>query len=176
MPLTKVQKEQAVNEFKDLLNDSRLTVVANYSGVTVQEMQRLRKIAKEQGTNIKVVKNRLAKIAFDQSENMKNADTTALNSQLLYAFNSLDEVAPAQSLKEFQKTNPNLEFVGAFTSDGHFLDANDVNALANLPGKEQLRGQLVGVISAPIRGFIVVIKGNLQGFVGVLNSRAEAIK
>lgn len=176
MPLTKEQKTQSVEELKSLLSDSKLTVIANYSGLSVSQMQELRKLASESNTKVKVIKNRLVKVAFKQLDQFKSTETGALTSQLLYAFNTEDEVAPAQSLNKFKKTNPALEFVGAFTSQGQFVAADDVKALANLPSKEQLRGQLVGVLSAPLTGFVGVVKGNIQGVLSVLNARAESIK
>jgi large subunit ribosomal protein L10 len=94
---------------------------------------------------------------------------------LLYAFNSEDEVAPAQNLQAFAKTNPTLEFVGAITADGQFMSAEDVKALANLPSKEQLRAMLVGTIAAPLSGFVNVLSGNIRGVLNVLNARAEAL-
>jgi large subunit ribosomal protein L10 len=133
-------------------------------------------MSSENSTAIKVVKNRLVKIALSQSDKYKQADTSELNSQLLYAFNSEDEVAPAQILNKFKKSGASIKFVGAFTSDGQFIGSDDVTALANLPSKQQLRGQLVGVFKAPMTGFVGVLSGNLRGLLGVLDARAQSIK
>lgn len=176
MAITQDQKNQIVDDIKVLLEDSKLTVVANYGGVSVKQMQDLRKMSKDSQTDIKVVKNRLVKIAMSQSEKYKDADTGALNSQLLYAFNAEDEVAPAQVLNKFKKAGASVEFVGAFTSDGSFIGQDDVKALANLPSKQQLRGQLVGVFKAPMTNFASVLSGNLRGLLGVLDARGESIK
>ena len=173
MALTKDQKNQRVSEIKSLLDDSKLTVIANYSGISVKQIQELRKTAKGNSTAIKVVKNRLVKIALSQSEKYKDSDTSALNSQLLYAFNAEDEVAPAQALYKFQKTNPELEFVGAYNAEGEFIGADDVNVLAKLPSKQELRGQLTGVFNAPLSGFVNVLSGNLRGLLNVLNAKAQ---
>jgi large subunit ribosomal protein L10 len=176
MPLTKDQKNQVVEDIKALLDSSKLTVLANYSGVSVKQMQDLRKMSKENETSIKIVKNRLVKIAMGQSDKYKDADTSALSSQLLYAFNADDEVAPAQTLNKFKKAGASVEFVGAFTSEGEFIGAQDVKALANLPSKQQLRARLAGVFKAPMSGFAGVLSGNLRGVLNVLDARAESIK
>jgi large subunit ribosomal protein L10 len=176
MALTKDKKNEVVEEVKALLDSSKLTVVANYSGTPVKRIQELRKMSSEKDTVIKVAKNRLVKIALSQSEKYKDTDTSQLTSQLLYAFNPNDEVAPAQVLNKFKKNNPNIEFVGAFTSDGQFIGQDDVKALANLPSKEQLQAQLIGVFKAPLSGFVAVLNGNIQGVLSVLNARAESIK
>ncbi len=175
MPLTKDQKNQIVEDIKTLLDGSKMTVVANYSGVSVKQIQDLRKMSRDSNTTVKVVKNRLVKIALSQSEKYKDTDTTALNSQLLYAFNADDEVAPAQTLNKFKKAGATVEFVGAFTSDGEFLGAQDVQVLANLPSKQQLQAQLVGVFKAPLSGFVSVLSGNVRGLLNVLDARAQSI-
>ena len=175
MALTKDKKQQVISEVAVLLSESKLTVVAKYEGAGVKALQQLRRDAKQSGTEVKVVKNRLVVQALKATDNLKEADTTALEGMLLYAFNSEDEVAPAQNLNNFAKTNPTLQFVGAITADGQFIPVDDVKALANLPSKEQLRGMLVGTIAAPLSGFANVLAGNVRGVMNVLNARAEAI-
>ena len=175
MALTKDQKEKIVSDLSELFNSSKITVVANYQGTTVKQFQDLRHQAKEGTTTSKVVKNRLVKKALD-SGNLKDVDTSKLTDQLLYAFDSEDEVAPAQILAKFNKSAGTIDFVGAITSDGNFMEADDVKVLANLPNKEQLRGQLVGTIAAPLSGFVNVLSGNVRSVLTVLNARAEAIK
>jgi large subunit ribosomal protein L10 len=175
MALNKEQKAAVVAEVRDLLLGSKLTVIAEYRGVDVKSMQSLRKSAKENSTIIKVVKNRLVKQALSQNDILKNVDTSKLKEQLLYAFNTEDEVAPAQALNSFAKTQPNLIFVGAITADGNFIDANDVKQLADLPSKDQLRAQLIGTISAPLNGFANVLTGNLRGVLNVLSARVDNI-
>lgn len=175
MALTKDKKQAVISEVAELLQSSKLTVVAKYQGTGVKAMQKLRRDARDNGTRVKVVKNRLVKQALQNTDGLKDVDTTALEGMLLYAFNSEDEVAPAQSLHAFAKKNPTLEFVGAITDEGQFIEAGDVKALANLPSKEQLRGMLVGTISAPLSGFVGVMSGNVRGVLNVLNARSEAI-
>ena len=175
MALTKAKKHEVVEEVSQLINTSKLTVVAQYNGTTVKAMQQLRRDAKESGTSIKVIKNRLVKKALSDNPKFKDTDTDLLTNQLLYAFNSEDEVAPAQALAKFAKTNPSIVFVGAYSIDGQFVPAEDVKALASLPSKDQLRAQLVGTIGAPLSGFVNVLSGNVRGVLNVLNARAESL-
>jgi large subunit ribosomal protein L10 len=175
MALTKDKKNEVVSEVTKLLEDSKLTVAAKYAGTSVKAMQDLRRSGKENGTVIKVVKNRLVIKAVKNSSTHKDADTAALTDMLIYAFNSEDEVAPAQTLANFAKANPTIEFVGAFTADGSFIPAEDVKALASLPSKEQLRAMLVGTIAAPLSGFANVLAGNVRGVMNVLNARSEQL-
>lgn len=175
MALTKEQKQEIVSELGQLLDSSKMTVVANYQGTTVKELQQLRRQAKEDSTGIKVVKNRLMIKALQATDALKDVDTSKLTSQLIYAFNSEDEVAPAQVLAKFAKKSGKMQFVGAISEDGVFIEADDVKALASLPSKDQLRAQLVGTISAPLSGFVNVMSGNVRGVMNVLNARAESI-
>jgi len=175
MALTKIKKNEIITDITGLLESSKLTVVATYKGTPVKAMQTLRKQARENATLVRVFKNRLVMKAMSGSELTKDTDTNALKGMLLYAFNTEDEVAPAQVLADFAKTQPSIKFVGAITADGTFISAEDVTALASLPSKEQLRGILVGTIAAPLSGFVNVLSGNLRGVLNVLNARAETI-
>jgi len=175
MALQRSKKEEQVAEISELFKNSKLTVLANYSGLGVKQMQELRKNAKENQTKLKVVKNRLVMKAMDQIDTYKDTDRSIFKEQLLFAFNSDDEVAPAQVLAGFAKKNKDLEFVGAITAEGEILSVDEVKYLAGLPSKDQLRGQLVGTLSAPLSGFVNVLSGNIRGFVNVLSARAESL-
>jgi large subunit ribosomal protein L10 len=174
MALSRTKKTEIIDSVTDLISSSKLTVVAKYQGTTVKALQELRRDAKHNGTKVSVIKNRLVIKALEKS-GKTDIDTELLNGMLLYAFNSEDEVAPAQVLNNFAKTNPTLTFVGAITADNKFVGPDDVKALANLPSKDQLRGMLVGTISAPLSGFVNVLAGNVRGVLNVLNARAEAL-
>jgi large subunit ribosomal protein L10 len=104
-----------------------------------------------------------------------DTDTSLLSGQLMYVFNSEDEVAPAQVVANFAKNEPQIEFVGAISADGSLLSTQDVKALASLPSKEQLRAQLVGTIAGPLSGFVNVMSGNVRGVLNVLNARADQL-
>ncbi len=173
MALTKDQKNQVVADVSELLAHSKLTVVAQYQGTGVKQMQELRRNARETGTVVKVVKNRLVRQALLATDDLKDTDVSALTGQLLYAFNADDEVAPAQALANFAKQQPSIQFVGAITPEGKFMAVDDVKSLASLPSKDQLRAQLVGTIGAPLSGFVNVLNGNLRGFLNVLSAKAE---
>lgn len=175
MALTRQKKEQVIENIEKLLADSKLTVIAKYQGTSVVAMQQLRQGASAEGTKIQVVKNRLFKRALAANDKLKNIDTAEFVGQLLYAFNSQDEVALARSLADFARTNPQLEFVAAITADGQLLAASTVKVLASLPTKDVLRAQLVGAIGAPLSGFVHVLSGNVRGVLNVLKARAEML-
>jgi large subunit ribosomal protein L10 len=175
MALSKDKKAEVINEVSELLDASKLTVVAKYSGTSVKSMQELRRAAKDSHTTISVVKNRLVKKAMGDNRKFADTDTSLLSGQLMYVFNSEDEVAPAQVVANFAKNEPQIEFVGAISADGSLLSTQDVKALASLPSKEQLRAQLVGTIAGPLSGFVNVMSGNVRGVLNVLNARADQL-
>ena len=176
MALTKDKKQAVVDELSTLLGTAKIAVIAEYTGLTVKEMQQLRRQAKEQSTSVRVAKNRLAKIAFSKADGFKDADLADLQGQMVYAISSEDEVAPAQILAAFAKKHPNLKLVSAIDNTGQLMDEAQVKHLASLPSKDQLRGQLVGTIAAPLSGFVTVISGNMRGLVNVLNARKSEIE
>lgn len=172
MALTKDGKNEVVKEVSDLLAASKMTVVAKYQGTTVKAIQSLRRDAKAEGTKVKVVKNRLVIKALQANTALKDVDVSALQGMLLYAFNSDDEVAPAKSLATFAKLNPTIEFVGAITAEGKFIDASEVKALASLPSKPQLIAGIINTLQSPVHGVMSGLRGNLHGLLSALEAKA----
>jgi large subunit ribosomal protein L10 len=172
MALTKNRKEDVIKEVAELLGSSKMTVVAKYEGTGVKALQKLRRDAKANGTKVKVIKNRLVIQAINSRENLKDIDTGIFQGMLIYAFNGEDEVAPAQSLHAFALLNPTLEFVGAISAEGQFLDAESVKALAVLPGKDQLIAGLINTLNAPVRGVMSGLSGDLHSMLKGLEAKA----
>jgi large subunit ribosomal protein L10 len=174
MALTKDQKNEVVAEVSELLTSSKMTVVAKYQGTTVKAIQSLRRQARDNGTKVKVVKNRLVIQALKATDTFKDVDTSNLEGMLLYAFNSEDEVAPAQILASFAKTNPTLEFVGAISAEGKFLGADEVKALATLPGKNQLIAEVIATLLSPVHDVTNALSGNLHALLDGIEAKATA--
>jgi large subunit ribosomal protein L10 len=172
MALKKAEKDAVVSEVSELLSSSKMTVVAKYQGTTVKALQTLRRQARDNGTRVKVVKNRLVIKAIQQNDTLKDADTSELQGMLLYAFNADDEVAPAQILSQFAKANPSLEFVGALTGEGKFIGADDVKALADLPSKDQLIAQVVATLLSPVNDVTNALSGNLHALLDGVEAKA----
>ncbi len=172
MALSKQKKDEVVKEVAEALGSSKMTVVAKYQGTTVKAIQQLRRDAREGGTKLRVVKNRLVIKALQSVDTLKEVETGALNGQLLYAFNSEDEVAPAQALATFAKQNPTIEFVGAITAQGKFISADEVKALATLPSKEQLIAQVIATLTSPLNDTTNALSGNLHSLLDGIEAKA----
>ena len=173
MALTKDTKHAVVAEVAESLQSSKMTVVAKYQGTTVKAIQQLRRDARNGGTKVRVVKNRLVVKALQSVATLKDTDASQLKGQLLYAFNSEDEVAPAQALAAFAKQNPTIEFVGAITAQGKFLGAEEVMALATLPGKNDLIAQVVATLASPVNDVLNALSGNLHGLLDGIEANAN---
>jgi large subunit ribosomal protein L10 len=173
MALSKDKKKQLVEEVMSLLDSSKMTVMAKYQGTSVKAMQDLRKQAKESGTKVKIVKNRLFKKAIESTDGLNKVDTSVLEGQLLYAFNDQDEVAPAQSLNTFAKKNPQIEFVGAISKEGNFLSSEEVKALAILPSKNELIAQVIATLNSPVNDVMNGLSGNLHALLDGVEVKAS---
>src|SRR6185503_8244283 len=103
MAISRDKKQSLVSELAELFGTAKMTAYARYDGLSVADLQTLRRAARENGVTIKVVKNRLVRVAMQQTDALKNTETGAMTGQLVYAFSSEDEVAPAQVLATFAK-------------------------------------------------------------------------
>jgi large subunit ribosomal protein L10 len=175
MAITRDKKNTLVTELAELFGSAKGSAGAAYTGLSVADMQELRARAREVGVVIKVVKNRLVRVALAGSDKYKDANTDLLLGQLVYAFSDTDEVAPAQVFAAFARKHPGLKLTVGFDSEGLSLDTATVKALAELPTKDQLRGQLVSVIAAPLTQLLSIANAAQRGFAQVLSQRAESL-
>ena len=174
MAITREAKEQAVAKLTDELGRINLAVMTDYRGLTVAEIEELRGLMRQEGMIYRVTKNTLLRIAAKSNSALAELDPTQFTGPMALAMGFDDEVAPARVIFQYAKAHNALEIVGAITGEGELLSAAEVKALASLPTREQLIGQLVGTIAAPLTGFVGVLGANVRSIVNVLNALAEA--
>jgi len=172
MAITRTKKDTLVAEISELMTTAKATVYAQYQGLTVADVQKLRADAREAGVTIRVVKNRLVRVAMGSVDAYKDTDVSSLTGQLLYAISSEDEVAPAKVLNNFAKTNPALAIAGGFSAEGTNLSADDVNALASLPSKNQLIGEVIAQLLSPVHDITNALSGNLHALLDGVEAKA----
>ena len=143
--MDKAGKAESLKMLKGVFEESGVVVIARYTGLTVAEMTKLRGALREQGASLKVVKNRLAKLARDGKGGDQIQDM--FQDQTVIAY-SPDPVAAAKASAEFAKENEKLVLIGALM-DEKVLDADGVQQLAKLPSLDQLRGKIIGLVQAP---------------------------
>lgn len=174
MAISRDKKHTLVAELSEALGSAKMTVFAQYQGLSVADVQELRALAREAGVTIKVVKNRLVRVALAGIDTYKATDTTPLAGQLLYAISADDEVAPAQVLDKFAKTHPALQFAGAFSGEGALLSPEEVKALAGLPSKDALIGQVVSQLLSPVNDVTNALSGNLHALLDGVKANATS--
>ncbi len=168
MAISREAKEQAVAQLSDELGRIKLAVMTDYRGLTVREVEELRGVLRKEGISYRVTKNTLLRLATKSNSAMSDVDPTTFTGPMALAMGFDDEVAPARVIFQYAKEHKALEIVGAITGDGQVLDAAQVKALATLPTREQLLGQVVGTIAAPLTGFVGVMSGNVRSIINVL--------
>ena len=174
MAISRDKKHALVGEMTELLGTSKMTVFAQYQGLSVADVQVLRAKAREAGVVIKVAKNRLVRVAAAQSSALGNVDTSALVGQLLYATSDSDEVAPAQVIDKFAKDHPALQFAGAISSEGALLSVDEVTSLAKLASKEQLIAETIAQLLSPVHDITNGLSGNLHALLDGVEAKAAA--
>ncbi len=172
MAISKAKKDTLVADLTALLSDAKLTAYARYQGLTVADLQELRKTAREAGVRIKVVKNRLVRVAMNEIGVYKDTDTTGLTGQLIYAISDSDEVAPAKILAEFAKTHPALELAGGFSGEGKAMDQAEITTLAKMPSKNELIAQVVAQLLSPVNDVVSATSNGLSDIVSGLEAKA----
>lgn len=129
----------------DVLKETSVVVVAHYSGLTVAQMQALRKQMREAGATVQVTKNRLTKIALEGTD--LTAVAGLLKGPTLLAY-SKDPVAAAKAAVAFAKDNEKLVILGGAMGKTA-LNSDAVKSLATLPSLDEMRAKLIGLIQAP---------------------------
>ena len=143
--MERAAKSELIAALGQAFKATEVVVVAHYSGLTVAQMQTLRRQMKQAGASVKVAKNRLAKIALEGSEVASIAPL--LKGPALIAFSG-DPVAAPKVAVDFAKANERFVILGGAMGKAA-LDANGVRALAALPSLDELRARIVGLIQAP---------------------------
>lgn len=147
-------KQPIVDEIKAHIDGAQTAVVINYSGVTVEQDTKLRKAMREAGITYKVYKNTLMKRAFVGTA--YEALNDSLEGPNAIAISKEDATAPARLVAKFAKDIPNLEMVAGVV-EGQFYDAKGMQAISQIPGREELIGRLLGSMQSPIANFARVL-------------------
>ena len=147
-------KQPIVQEISENIKDAQSVVVVDYRGLTVAEDTQLRKALREAGVTYKVYKNTMMKRAF--AGTAFESLTKDLDGTNAIAISKDDATAPARIIAKFAKTTPKLEMVSGVV-EGNYYDKAGMEALANVPSREELLGKLLGSIQSPITNFARVL-------------------
>ena len=167
--MNREQKAELVSSLNAMLADQAFVAVTLNTGLTVAELQKLRKQMREAGASFKVAKNRLARLALAGTKFENITDLLKGPTGIAY---SKDPVAAAKVASKFAKDNAKLKILGG-NLDGVKMDAAEVETLAKLPSLNELRGKIVGLIQAPATKIAAVVAAPAAQLARVLSARAK---
>jgi large subunit ribosomal protein L10 len=164
-------KAEKIDELKGRLAGAQAAVLTEYRGLTVQQLSELRKQLKVAAAEYRVVKNRLARIA------MEGSPLAPLQKHLTGPIGLVivrkDPVAVAKALTAFARTNPALS-VKVGVIDGQLLEPKELRAVADMPSRETLRGQIVGAVQGPLAQLVGLLNAPHRELVYILAERGKA--
>ena len=161
-------KREMIDSMVELLKKSNAVFITEYRGLTVKKISDFRRRIREAGGEMKVCKNTLMRIAFDEASIIRASEhDTGPNGYILsYA----DVASVAKAIRDFTKEKGNEALiVKAAILDGKILNKDQVFVLADLPSKDVLIAQVVRTIAAPLQGLVTVLSGPARGLVTCLS-------
>ena len=153
---TKEFKNEKIEHYKKQFENAKVAVVADYRGLTVEEITELRRGLQAQNADLTVTKNTLCKVA-SKGTNFE-AVAELMQGPTAIAFGFGDEVAAAKVLSKFIKENKKGEIIGAVL-EGKVLNASEATKLATMPSREELYAKMLGSINSPVTGVVYSING-----------------
>lgn len=166
--MDRAEKAEAVETLKGIFASSGVVVVSHYAGLTVAELTTLRRRLRAEGAGLKVVKNRLAKIALDGHPASAGAAMFTGPTAIAY---SKDPIAATKVAVAFAKEKEKFVLLGGLMG-ATVLDESGVKALATLPSLDELRGKLIGLLQAPATKVAGVVQAPAAQLARVLNAYA----
>ncbi|HEU0221962.1 MAG TPA: 50S ribosomal protein L10 [Paracoccaceae bacterium] len=167
--MDRAEKATVIEELGQIFADSGVVVVAHYAGLTVAEMQDFRARMRAAGGSVRVAKNRLAKIALTGRPSERMGEL--LRGQTVLAY-SEDPVTAAKVAKAYAKDNAKYVILGGAMGEA-VLDSAGVEAVADMPSREELIAQVVGMIGAPAAQLAGAIGAPAAAIAGILKTLEE---
>ncbi len=174
MPKTRKEKEKIVEKLIEKLNQTKSIVLTNYQGLTVNQIQELKKEMEKVKAEYAVVKNKLFLKALDKSR-LSGIKIDKLSGPLALGLGFSDEVSAAKNIYIFSRKNKLPKIICGIL-EGKLLNLQEAVALAQLPTKDELIAKTVYTISAPISSFVQVLAANLRNFVYLLSAIKDKSK
>lgn len=161
------QKVETVAEIAQTIQQAKSVWLTDFTGLNVQEMNELRRAFRDASVEYRVVKNTLARLSM---KSVGEEDVLEyLEGPTALAFGMDDPAAPARVIKQFSKKADKVK-LKACLFEGVLIGTDRLEEIANLPSKEQLLGQLVGVLNAPLSNFVFALNGMMSKLVFALDA------
>jgi len=165
----RVKKEEFVSNLNKTFNTASVVLVAQNSGLTVADMNILRNHMREAGAVVKVTANRLTKIAL--RETPASGLDEFLKGPTLIAYSD-DPISAPKAAMKFAKDNDKFVVLGG-SMEGTMLSQNDITSLASLPSLDELRGQIVGLITSPASSIARIVNAPGSQIARVINAYSD---
>ena len=172
----RIRKEAAVADLVERLSDMRCMVLTDFTGIGVGEMCDLRRSMRDAGVTFRVVKNTIAKRAFDRMGIGSSEDSAGFMGLLegpTAIACSEDEVSPVRVIRDFSRRHDGRPVIKGGLVAGRHLDAALTTALGDLPGREQLLARVVGSLNGPLSGFVSAASNIIRGFQNIVRTLSE---
>lgn len=170
--LLRQEKEETVKQLKEKFVKIKAAVFISYKGLTVVDAEKLRRALRAEKAEYKVAKKTLLDVAVKEA-GLPDAKIGEMEGQIGIALDYENETGALKVVDQMIKGGiATLKIVGGII-ERKIFSATEIKALAGLPGKKELRGQLVNVIASPLTGFVRVLNGNLVGLINVLKAQSE---
>lgn len=166
------EKEQVVAELRSSMCEAPAVVLASATGMPVNTVNELRSELRKKGAQYRVVKNTLAKRAIAETPMEVLADK--FTGPTVAVWHPEEAGLPAKILLDFKKDHEALELKAAFL-DGNVLDEKGIEALSKLPGKDELRAKIIGLMTAVPTKVVRVFTAAQRDIIGLLNARRDDI-
>ena len=170
MAISKERKEEVLNQYQDWLKNSQAVILIEYTGANMKVMDNLRAKIRDSGGEFHVVKNTLARRAFENNGMELPADALTKSTAISFAFR--DPASTAKALTEGMKGIEFLKVKGGFMS-GQKLTAAQVKSLADMPPLPVVRAQLMGMLQAPAGKLVRTIAEPARGLAAVIKAFSE---
>ena len=172
--LSKSEKERIVGEVKEVATNASSLVISDARGLKVSELSEVRQKATQSGIHIQVIKNSLAKLAFEGTD--FGCSDEVLVGPSLFAFSFEEPGAAAKLLKTYAKNFDNLD-IKALVVEGQLLDGSQIDILASLPSKDEAYGLVANVLQAPVTKFATLLNevpSKLARVLSAVNDKKKA--
>lgn len=168
MAITREKKENILKDLTDKFSRAKAAILVDFNKLSVAKTMELRRLLKQIGAEYKVAKKTLISRVL-RAGDYKGANLDELKTQVGVVFSYEDPVSAANSLYKFSRLNEALKILGGFLGFS-WQDRDKIMALAKLPSREILLGQLVRTIAAPLSGLVTALSGNMRNLVNLLNN------
>lgn len=171
--MNKDQKQQYIDDLAQDLSQANVFYLADTAELTVETINQLRRRCFQQGITLRVVKNTLLAKAMDKVEGRNYGNLTdVLGGPTSIMFAEVGNV-PAKLIKEFRKKNDKPLFKGAYIEDAIFIGDNQLDTLEAIKSREELIGDIIGLLQSPAKNVISGLSGGGQKIAGILKTLSE---